>query len=284
MSTTWVTKEHSLRNYFILAFLFPIVGTLLVTLIDGLQTGLVTTNQVSPLALVVIFSMVHAPTVAAMIVAYRDEGFLGIRKLFRQLKHWKYDLNWYLKALLIFPLSILGALLVLSLFSPSFTPVFSFSIFTGAVFLSSLWEEIGWTGYALPRMLQRSSALKTGILLGVVHTFWHLAADYWGSIAFYGEFYLYALHFSLWLVGLVVLRVLIVWIYLRTASLVLGWLIHFSYTGGQLLMTVTLSAVNTLIWNTVFVLILLCVMAFLAVRNRDFRAAWQSGTHAASGA
>ena len=268
-----VTKDKSLRNFFIIAFLIPIAATVFVILKDGLQTGLVT-NQLSPLAMVVVLSQIHAPTIAAMIVAFVDEGFEGIKGLFRQLKYWRFKSAWYLRALLIFPLSILTSLLLMSLFSQRFIPVFSISILVFAVFFSALWEEIGWIGYAIPRMLNRFSPLKTAILFGVIHMFWHLAADYWGSSVFFGKFYV--IHFLLWLVGLIVLRIVILWMYIRTKSLVLSWLTHFSYTGGQILMTTTLSAVDTLLWNFAFVLVLLLVLVFFMVRNKDFRDFWKS--------
>jgi membrane protease YdiL (CAAX protease family) len=282
VSNKLVIKDKSLRNFFIIAFLIPIAATVLVTLKDGLQTGLVT-NQIDAMALVVVMSMVHAPTIAAMIVAFSDEGFRGIKNLFRQLKYWRFKSKWYLRALLIFPLSILASLLLMSLFSQSFTPALSLSFLAFATLLSALWEEIGWTGYATPRMLKRFSPLKTGILLGVIHTFWHLASDFWGSSAFYGKLTLYAIHFLLWMVGLTVLRIIILWIYIRTNSLVLGWLTHFSYTGGQLLLVpLTLSAVETLVWNSAFVFVLLMVLAFLVTMNKDFRDFWKSGSDVGS--
>lgn len=36
------------------------------------------------------------------------------------------------------------------------------------------------------------------------------------------------------MVLVVILRIIILWMYVRTRSVVLGWLTHFSYTGGQL--------------------------------------------------
>ena len=84
------TKDNSLRNFFLIAFLIPFVATVFVISIDGLQSGLVT-NQLSPLTMIVVLAMVHAPTIAAMIVVYRDEGFEGLKKLFRQLKYWKFE-------------------------------------------------------------------------------------------------------------------------------------------------------------------------------------------------
>jgi membrane protease YdiL (CAAX protease family) len=272
-----ITKDNSLRNFFLIAFLIPIVATVFVTLIDGLQSGLVT-NQLSPLTMIVVLAMVHAPTIAAMIVAFRDEGFEGIKKLFRQLKHWNFEGKWYLVALFVFSLSILVSLFGMSTFSQSYIPAFSFSVLTFAVLLSALWEEIGWTGYAIPRLLKRFTPLKTAILFGVIHVFWHLAADYWGASVFYGNLYRYLAHFFLWMIGLIVLRIIIIWIYVRTKSLVLGWLTHFSYTGGQLfLVPLTLTAVETLLWNTAFVIVLLLAIVLLFMVNKDFRDFWNSG-------
>jgi membrane protease YdiL (CAAX protease family) len=271
MSHPLVENDKSLRNFFIIAFLIPIATTSVVTLIAGFPSGLVT-NQIDVMAIVVLIGMVHAPTIAAMIVAFNDQGFLGIQNLFRQLKYWRFNWKWYLRALLVFPLSILAALLLMSIFSQSYTPALSMSVLAFGVLFSALWEEIGWTGYATPRMLERFSPLKIGLLLGVIHTFWHLAADYWGAGAFFGNFYRYAMHFLLWLVGLTILRIVIIWIYIRTNSLVLGWLTHFSYTGGQLLFVpLAFTAVETLLWNFTFVLVLLFVMAVLFITNNDFR-------------
>lgn len=269
-------KDNFLKAYFIIAFLIPIVAVMLVTWKEGLQTGLVTT-QISASTLVVIMSMVHAPTIAAVVVAFKDKGFDGIRVLFRQLKSWRYPLKWYLMALVVFPIAILMGLLYMKLFSARYTPVFTLTILAVGTLISPLWEEIGWTGYATPRMLRRYSPLKTGIYLGVIHMFFHLAADYWGAGVFYGKLYL--AHFLLWMAGLIVLRVITLWIYIRTRSLVLGWLTHVSYTGGQtILVPLALTAVETIMWNSAFVLVLLFVLVCLVWVNKDFRDFWKSGT------
>lgn len=269
------TKDKLLRKFFIISFLIPIAATVLVALIDGFPTGLVT-NQLSITSMVVVLSMVHAPTIAAMIVVYSDERFLGLRNLFRQLKYWRYNFKWYLRALLIFPLSILVSLFLISFFVQSIAPTLFLSVLAFGTFFSALWEEIGWTGYATPRILKRYRPLKAAIAFGVIHTFWHLASDYWGSSLYYGSLYLYTIHFLLWMAGLIILRMIIFWIYIRTGSLVLGWLTHFSYTGGQLfLVPLTLTAVETILWNSAFVLVLLIVLAILATMNEDFRGVWK---------
>lgn len=267
--------DKSLSKFFIVAYLIPIVATVLVILVDGFPIDSVVTH-VSPMVLVVMMAMVHAPTIAAMIVAFGDEGLRGVKDLFRQLKYWRFKGKWYLFAFLTFPLSILVSQYFMSLFSESYTPVYIMRIVVIGVIFSALWEEIGWTGYATPRMLKIFSPLKTAILLGVIHTFWHLAADYWGSISYYGEQYLYFIHFLLWLIGLIILRIIILWMYVRTRSVVLGWLTHFSYTGGQLyFVSVTISGIETILWNVSFVFVLLIVTAYLFTMNNDFRDFWK---------
>ena len=271
------TKGDSLKIYFYIAFLIPIIATILVTWKDGLQTELVTT-QISASALIIIMSMVHAPTVAALIVTFRDEGFDGIRKLFQQLKYWRFPLIRYMLALLVFPFAILAGLMIMTFFSQRYTPAFSLSILALGTLISPLWEEIGWTGYATPRMLKRYSPLKAGIYLGIIHMFFHLAADYWGAGVFFGKLYL--AHFLLWMVGLIVLRIITLWIYIRTKSLVLGWLTHVSYTWGQtILVPLSLTALETVLWNSAFVLVLLFVLVYFVSMNRDFRDFWKSGFH-----
>jgi membrane protease YdiL (CAAX protease family) len=271
-------ENRSLRDFFLVAYLIPIIGVAFVTFKEGLQPALVTT-QPSGLALVVLMAMIHSPTISAVIILLRDEGWEGVKALFRHLKNWSFNLKWYLRALLIFPAAMVTALLILSIFSKNYIAQFSFGILVLGAFISALWEEIGWIGYAIPRMLKRWRPLNTAILFGVIHMGWHLASDFWGSSAFYGTVSLYLSHVLLWLAGLIILRVMILWMYTRTQSLVLGWLTHVSWTGGQLLLTVHLSATETVIWNAVFIGILILVMAYLGLLNPDFRDFWKNNTY-----
>lgn len=276
MGDRMLKQDKSLWNFFIISYLIPIAATLLVTLRSGWLTN-IAVSKPGAATIVVVMAMVHAPTIAAMLIAYGEDGFEGIKNLFRQLKFWRFRSSWYLIALLIFPLSILAALLSLTLLFQGFSPILSLNFLAGANLISAFWEEIGWTGYATPRMLRRFSPLKAAISLGVIHTFWHLAADYWGSGVFYGTLSRYAAHFTLWIAGLTALRIITMWIYVRTKSLVLGWLTHFSYTGGQVLLVSSLSPVETLQWNSAFIVLLIFVMAYLFTTNKDFRAFWNSG-------
>lgn len=260
-------KKYSLFLYFVIAFALPIVTTVIVALVAGLPSGIVI-NEMSPSSLVVLMAMVHAPTIAAIIVVFRSQRFAGIKTLFQQLKYWKFAPHWYLKAILIFPATILAVLLVLSLFSPNFAPVLSLSIFAFGALFSALWEEIGWTGFATPVMLKTLTPLKVGLLLGFLHAIWHLAASVYGSGTFHGN--LFIANFLATSVGIVGLRIVTIWIYAQTDSLVLGWLTHASFTGGQLLwVSLALTSVETIAWNSAFSFGVIGIVAFLMIRNKD---------------
>ena len=260
-------KKYSLSLYFVIAFALPIVTTIIVVLVAGAPSGLVV-NEMSVGALVVVIAMVHAPTIAAIVVVFRSHRLTGIKHLFQQLKYWKFGPEWYLKAILIFPATILVVLFVLSWFSPNFTPVLALNVMVLAVVLSTLWEEIGWTGLATPLMLKRMKPLEVGLSLGCLHAVWHLAANIYGAGAFHGD--LFIVNFLATAVGIIGLRIVTIWIYMRTSSLVLGWLTHLGFTGGQLLLvSVAFTSGETIVWNTAFAVAVVGVVVFLLARNKD---------------
>lgn len=260
-------KKNSLSLYFVIAFALPIVTTIIVVLVAGAPSGLVV-NEVSTGALVVVMGMVHAPTIAAIIVVFRSQRFAGVKTLFGQLKHWRFAPQWYLTAILVFPITIVVVLLVLSSFSPSFSPVLSLGVMAFAAVFSTLWEEIGWTGLATPLMLKRMSPLKVGLSLGSLHAMWHLAANLYGAGAFHGD--LFVVNFVATAVGIIGLRIVTIWIYMRTSSLVLGWLTHLGFTGGQLsFVSFALTSGETILWNAAFSVAVIGIVAFLLVRNKD---------------
>jgi len=261
-------KKNSLSLYFVIAFALPIVTTIIVALVAGPPSTIVV-NEMSAAAVVVMMAMVHAPTIAAIIVVFRSQGFKGIKILLQQLKYWKFAPHWYLKAILIFPATMLAVLYALSLFSSNFAPVLSLSVMALGALFSTLWEEIGWTGFATPIMLKRFSPLKVALLLGFLHAMWHLAASIYGAGAFHGN--LFIVNFLVTSVGIIGLRIVTIWIYMQTSSLVLGWLTHTSFTVGQLLLvSFALTSVETIIWNAAFSFAVIGICVYLVVWNKDW--------------
>jgi uncharacterized protein len=88
---------------------------------------------------------------------------------------------------------------------------------------SSMGEEVGWRGYALPRLQGRMSALSASLLLGLVWALWHL--PYYTIIGhpLEGSF------FGWTILGLPAIAILFTWVYNNTrGSLLLALMFHSS--------------------------------------------------------
>jgi membrane protease YdiL (CAAX protease family) len=116
------------------------------------------------------------------------------------------------------------------------------TVLVGAVLglVVGLLEELGWTGFAIPRALQHYTVLGTGVLVGIMWGAWHFFVSYWGGGGTNGGIPA-SVFLSLWLVGLLAgqltaYRVLMVWLYERTGSLLLAVLMHASLTTFQFIL------------------------------------------------
>jgi len=95
--------------------------------------------------------------------------------------------------------------------------------------LAGFVEETGWMGFVFPKILLKHTILTAGVLLGLVHAFWHVAANFLSNSAAFGIYWLpYFLGFSVFVLAL---RILIVWVYAITSNLLLAQLMHTSSTG-----------------------------------------------------
>jgi len=119
------------------------------------------------------------PSVAAVICAGLDEGRQGVRRLFRSLLVWRVSIGWYLFALLT-PLVLTAVATWMSGFGAAARERFDVKAMLGSVplaYLSALpfgpGEELGWRGYALPRLLRSYGIWGSTLLLGAAWTLWH---------------------------------------------------------------------------------------------------------------
>jgi uncharacterized protein len=84
-----------------------------------------------------------------------------------------------------------------------------------------LGEEFGWRGFALPRMLQRHSALHASVRLGLIHAAWHLPLFIIPGMPQAD------VSFPLFTLGVVAVAIFNTALYLRTgANLLLAILVH----------------------------------------------------------
>ena len=216
-------------------------------------------------ALLMFLSMVAGPSIAGITMTSIEDGKSGLRDLFSRMSTWQVGVYWYAVAILIPPVLILTVLLTLTtLVSPIFSPGF---LLPGIVIglLSGFFEEIGWMGYAFPRMKLKHSAFATSIYLGLLWTVWHVVADYLGSSGALGVYWLP--HFLVWMVAtMTAMRVLIVWVYTNTRSLLLAQLIHASSTGFLSILVPSLSPGNDLLFYGVYAAILWFVVLIVVAR------------------
>src|ERR1700676_2285886 len=82
-------------------------------------------------------------------------------------------------------------------------------------------EEIGWRGYALPRLAARFGLARASLLLGVLWGCWHLPLFFVPGVDNYGQ------SFPVFVLGTTALSVAIAWLYAHTnGSLLLTMLMH----------------------------------------------------------
>lgn len=151
------------------------------------------------------------PSVAALILIYREGGKDGVAAVLKRT----YDFRnikpkiWYLPILLILPSINLLEYWILRISGTSVpSPHFSWAILLSysTVFFMTYGEELGLTGYAIDPMQQRYTALKSGLLIGLVQAGYHIPGF---IISGY-----YSFEWIFWhAIYTIVLRVLFVWIY-----------------------------------------------------------------------
>jgi membrane protease YdiL (CAAX protease family) len=121
------------------------------------------------------------PALAAILMTGIVEGRAGLLSLRQRIRQWRAGWQWYLFSLVGIPALILFGIVVQPGALASFqglTPrlLVSYPVIFVAVWFGGgpLGEEIGWRGFALPRMQPRFGPLWGTLLLGVLWTFWHL--------------------------------------------------------------------------------------------------------------
>lgn len=169
------------------------------------------------------------PTIAALALTAVLEGRSGLRAIWRRLLIWRVGPGWYLFALGGTAVFVLAALGLYRLAGGDAELVFNdpaqwyliIPIFFYVLFFSVLGEEIGWRGYALPRLQARYGSLLASLIIGVLWGTWHLPL-FWLP----GNFH-QTIPLSLFLLQSVALAIIYTWLYNNTkGSLLIAHLFH----------------------------------------------------------
>ena len=136
------------------------------------------------------------PMLAALIVVGLTEGREGVKNWWNRVTHRSAELRWYGLAVAIpVVITLTAAALNILLGAPIpqhidwTTPI---RVLPVMLLVSGMWEEPGWTGYALPRLFNRFVTTPYGtlvatLILAAIRTGWHLPLMlsghiYWSDI------------------------------------------------------------------------------------------------------
>lgn len=266
-------KRHAVLTYFALTFAISWGGALLVVVPGGIPG---TREQVEALLPFVVLALLAGPSATGVLLTGLVEGRAGLRELRSRLLRWRVGRRWCAAALLTAPVLMLSILLVLSCFSREFLPGISVSEDKAALLRfgiavglgAGVFEELGWTGFAVPRLRLRYGVLATGLLVGFPWALWHLLPAVWLSGTVSGDLSLtsYLLDPFLFLVAF---RVLLVWVYDRTGSLLWAMLMHVSLTTStRILGPPAIAGVPLMTFDLVWALLLWILIAAVAAANR----------------
>jgi membrane protease YdiL (CAAX protease family) len=133
----------------------------------------------NPFQQVLLLLGVFAPALVALLLTLRAEGRAGVRQLLQGVVRWQVAGRWYVFAISYTIFIKLSAAVIYRLVTGSWPPLDATPLYVlpFAVLLSTpvqSGEEIGWRGYALPRLAARFGLASASVLLGVVWALWHL--------------------------------------------------------------------------------------------------------------
>jgi membrane protease YdiL (CAAX protease family) len=262
MNLRSVIRRHPVVAYFALAEAIPAIAFLGVVgprLLRGESTPPTTALLLFPI-------MELAVCLAGLTLTAVVDGRRGLRDLAARLGRWRVGVQWY-AALLIPPVVILTVLLALSgLLSPEYAPrLFPFGIVFGLI--AGFFEEIGWTGYALPKMLAWRRALSTSVILGLLWGLWHAPVVDGLGAAPHGAFWVP--FFLVFIAAMTAMRVIIAWVYTNTSSVLLAQLLHASSTGVLVIFSpARVTPGQEALWYAVYAVALWIVVVVVAVATR----------------
>jgi uncharacterized protein len=180
-----------------------------------------------PRTLVFLFG-VFTPGIVALCLTALDRGRPGVNALLGRLFAWQVPVRWY-----VFAISYIAAIkltvAIVHRVATGAWPVFGLDpwyLMLVATIASTLLggqagEELGWRGYALPRLTARFGLGWASVVLGVLWACWHLPLFFFPNADTAGQ------SFPLYLLQVSALSVAMSWLFAHSrGSLLLVMLMH----------------------------------------------------------
>lgn len=169
---------------------------------------------------------VFAPSLVALALTAHADGGAGVASLLSRTLRWRVQARWYVFAVTYMAAIKLAAALLIRIATgawPAFgaEPVYVMAMAIPFSTPVQAGEEIGWRGYALPRLSARFGLAGSSIVLGVIWALWHLPFFFVSGTDKSGQ------SFPTYLLTVTALSVAMAWLYWRTGgSLLLTMLMH----------------------------------------------------------
>ncbi|HEY6866433.1 MAG TPA: CPBP family intramembrane glutamic endopeptidase [Candidatus Eisenbacteria bacterium] len=262
---------RSVVAFFTLTFLVTWTCFIAVARLGGFPAGQGPRHGLHLLVLLGTF----APSLVALALTARAAGGAGVRALLGRLVAWQVAGRWYAFAAGYWVAIKLAVALTHRIVAgawPRFSDE-SWLLMAAATVFSTViggqaGEEIGWRGYALPRLAARLGLGGASLVLGAIWATWHLPLFFVPGADTYGQ------SFPMYLLQVIAISVAIAWLYWRTqGSLLLTMLMHAAINNANLVPAGTLIPGNPFGMSRSLVAWLTLVMlwipaAYLLVRMR----------------
>ena len=234
-----------------------------------------------------------APMLAAVLMEWRAGGTAELKRLLRSLLAWRVAPRWYAVALLGFPLLALVAVAlsfvitghrpdlsagyihnVFPQFPRNLSPWLLFLPFVVFSIVTTIPEETGWRGFALPRLQRSWGPLFASLVVGSLWGLWHLPDFFYLQAAQSG------ISFPLFLAGTISTSFFFTWIFNGTGgSLLMVSILHSSFNAGDVFLPLLPQVTGTTLQLTLFLALITAGAVILIVFGRlQLRQSTDTGT------
>lgn len=122
---------------------------------------------------------VFAPGLVAVMLTGREGGRHAVGTLLGRMTYWNVGLRFYAFALLLMPLTKLAVAVLHHLLTGNWPPFGEtrpvvLVVVTVLSTIGQAGEELGWRGYLLPRLAERTGLAAASLIVGAIWATWHL--------------------------------------------------------------------------------------------------------------